>query len=41
VVTAANGSDLLVCTPLPQPVDKGDTVTLRFAPERTIALIEG
>ena len=40
VVTAANGSELLVRTPLAQPVDKGDAVTLRFAPDRTIALIE-
>jgi iron(III) transport system ATP-binding protein len=40
VVTAADGSEILVRTPLAQPVDKGDSVTLRFAPERTIALIE-
>jgi iron(III) transport system ATP-binding protein len=40
VVTAANGSEILVRTPLVQPVDKGDAVTLRFPPEQTIALIE-
>jgi iron(III) transport system ATP-binding protein len=39
-VTAANGKEMLVRTPFTQPVDKGDAVTLRFSPERTIALIE-
>jgi ABC-type Fe3+/spermidine/putrescine transport system ATPase subunit len=36
----AGGKELLVRTPFVQPIGPGDAVTLGFAPERTIALIE-
>ena len=41
VPDAAGGSkEFLVRTPFVQPIGPGDAVTLSFAPERTIALIE-
>jgi ABC-type Fe3+/spermidine/putrescine transport system ATPase subunit len=39
-VVLAGATELLVRTPFVQPIVPGDAVTLCFAPERTIALIE-
>ncbi|HEU0070591.1 MAG TPA: ABC transporter ATP-binding protein [Alphaproteobacteria bacterium] len=39
-VVAAGSKEFLVRTPFVQPIAPGDAVTLAFAPDRTIALIE-